>query len=271
MEYFDEVEELYEEVYSHAIPVNVQDVGVCYYCGCEAEYQDFVPPKSWISYYLTSGESCSLAIIPTCKECISFLKKCRDGLVEERQHYINMSIGKKYQTALNIYERWNKDELIELEKSLADSVKAGLAIGEEAYERLRYMGFEYEIAGSIFHARRQNVKEFSVFEEKFDNFRNALQYAARSYKININTLKEWLMEYDTVFDDAINAYFEFQEMERARKKKKKLCSEFAKKHKQNSKFVRGALDAYMEVNPSLTIEACLILIYEERVKKFTAE
>jgi hypothetical protein len=261
------MENLEQQVYAYASPVNYQDIGICYYCGCESEHEDYAPPKDYTAFYLTTGENCSLAIMPCCKECFGLLANCRAGLLDDRKLYVNKCIERKYRKALNIYEKWDESELVELERTLAHSVKAGINLGEEAYKRLRYPGFEYEIEGSVFHARRRNVEIFSVFGERFDNFRNALQYASRSYKININTLKEWLMEHNTNFDNSINAYFNHQEEEVVRKKKKKLCDEFAKEHKQNSNFVKGALDAYMEANPSITIEECLALIYDERIRK----
>jgi len=255
------------EVYSRVSPVSVSDVGVCYYCGCEAEHDDFSPPKNYVSYYLKTGLTCSFAMVPSCRECFGFLSVCLDGLIEERKKFVNHRIVKKYKKALNIYERWDDKDLGELDYSLSSSIKAGLGLGEEAAKRLEYPGFEYEIDGNVFHARRVNAKIFSVFGEEFDNYRNAMQYAARSYKINFNILKEWLVKYDAIFDDAINAYFEFQEQERIRKKKNNLCREFSKEHKQNSNFVKGALDAYMKKYPNSSMEECLSMIYEERVKK----
>ena len=261
------MEELEQEIYSRIVPVNVTDVGKCYYCGCESEFDDYVPPKACVSFYLTSGENCSFSIVPCCKECHEFLIPCREGLLEERKVYVNKRIERKYRKALNIYERWSDDEVKELNRIFAVSVKAGIQLGEEAYIRLKYPGYEYEIDGTVFHARRQNTTVFSVFGEEFDNYRNALQYASRAYKINVNTLKEWLLEHNAVFDDAINAYFRHIEHERIERKKQKLCKEFSIEHKQNSNFVKGALDAYMDANPSLSMEACLRLIYEERVKR----
>lgn len=260
-------EDLSQDLYSYAFPVNTGDIGICYYCGCESEFQDHAPPVRHASFYITSGENCSFTRIAACKECMQFLERCHDGLIEERKKFINKKIQKKYGKALNIYERWSNDEIVDMDKSLAYSIQAGLNLGKEAYQRLMFPGFEYEIEGNVFHARRKNVETFTVFGEEFDNFRNALQYAARSYKININILKEWLIQNNAVFDDAINAYFKYQEEERIRKQKQKLCAEFSKKHKQNVNFVKGALDAYIEANPYLSMEECLQLILVERVMK----
>jgi len=254
-------------VYSPIVPVNAKDIGVCYYCGCEAEFSDHAPPQRYVSYYLTTGENCTFAVVSCCKECLDFLSTCREGLIEERKIHVNTRVERKYRKAINIFERWDESELREVSRQFEQSIRAGMVLGEEAYTRLKYPGFEYEIDGTVFHARRQNLIIYSVFGEEFDNYRNALQYAARSYKININVLKEWLMEHDTVFDDAINAYYEFQDKERIRKKKKKLCTEFSKKYRQNPSFISGALDAYEQSNPALTSEQCLELIYMERICK----
>lgn len=253
------------DVYSYASPVHCQDIGICYYCGCESEFEDYAPPRDDSPFYLKSGESCSFAIIATCNECFGFLKTCREGLIEDRKIFINKRIEKKYRKALRIYEKWSLDELMDMDASLVSSIKAGISLGEEAYDRLRFLGFEYEIDGNVFHTRRRNVKEFSVFGEKFDNFRNALQYAARSSKININTLKELVMDNNAEFDVAIDAYFDEKDKALLEKEKKRLCVAFAKEHKQNSNFVKGALEAYMTANPELAMEECLDLIYVERV------
>ena len=257
-----------EEFYSCIRPVHVFDVGRCFYCGCEAEFKDYAPPLKYAEFYLKTAENCSLAIIPCCKECCEYLQSCREGLIEERKEYINRKIEKKYKKALNIYEKWDEDEAQE-SGQFVRSVTAGIKLGEEAYKRLRYPGFEYEMDGTIYHKRRLNIQEYSVFGEYFDNFRNALQYASRSYKVNINTLKELLMDHNGSFDNAINAYFAEIEAEKILNEKKKLCREFAKKHKQNVNFVLGALDAYERANPELTLHECLDLLYEERVKKTT--
>lgn len=254
------------DVYSMISPTFVRDVGVCYYCGCESEYEDFAPPKQDAEYYIKSRDSCSFAVLPCCKECNTFLEQCREGLIEKRKKFVNIKISRKYKKALNIYERWDDTELDGLSHDLSCSVKAGIELGGEAYSRLRFPGFEYEIDGTVFHANRRDIQIFSVFGEEFDSFRNALQYASRSYRININVLKIWLMDYNTVFDDAIDAFHLDQEEKLWAEKKNKLCKEFAEEHKQNSNFIKGALNAYEEANPNLTLEQCLVLIYEDRVK-----
>ena len=261
------MEEVGIEVYSQIHPVDIGDVGKCYYCGCESFESDYVPPRRVAPFYLNTGASCSFAIVPVCKECHEFLEPCREGLIEERKVYVNKKIERKYRKALNIYEKWSEDEVSDLSRDLAKSVRAGINLGEEAHDRLVYPGYEYEIDGTVFHARRRKVKTFTVFGEVFDNYRNALQYASRSYRININTLKDWLIDHGGDFDKAINAYHEHQEQERLRKKIEKTCKEFASKHRQHPSFIKGALEAYMEANPLLSMEACLDLIYEERIKK----
>ena len=255
-----------KEVYSPARPVQVGDVGKCYYCGCEAEKIDHVPPVRYLEFYLATSENTSFATVPCCKECDSFLENCRQGLLEERKRYVNDAISRKYRKALNIYERWSEEELAGMSADLKKSIRAGLSLGEEAYARLRYSGFEYEIDGNVFHARRKNVKKFTVFGEEFDSFRNALQYASRSYKININTLKDWLMLHNSDFDAALTAYFEHIEKENFEKEKKRLCTEFAQKYKRNKSFVQGAVTAYLEKYPELSIRQCLEKLYEDRIK-----
>ena len=190
-----DTDDIHKEIYSRITPIDVSHVGKCYYCGCEAFADDYVPPIRCAAFYLNTGDSCSFAIVPVCSECRDFLEPCREGLIEERKRYANKKIEKKYRKALNIYEKWSREEARQLSRGLANSVKAGIELGGEAYARLVFPGFEYEIDGTVFHARRRKVQTFSVFGEEFDNYRNALQYASRAYRININTLKEWVVDH----------------------------------------------------------------------------
>lgn len=260
-------EALLDEVFSRMSPISVEDVGKCYYCGCEATHDDYVPPIATASYYIRTGDNCSFIIAPCCNECHTFLKHFRGGLLDERKKHVNLKISKKYKKALNIYEKWSIEEANDLSFSLKHSILAGLNLGEESYARLKYFGFGYEHEGNLFHARRKEIKKFLVFGEEFDNYKNALQYASKAYRININILKEWLIDYEANFDNAITAFFQEKEQKEFEKKKTKLCNSFSKKYKKNSNFIKGVLNVYLDEHPHLSIEECLELIYIDRIKK----
>ncbi|BCE01288.1 hypothetical protein [Marinicellulosiphila megalodicopiae] len=255
--------------YSKAIPVNVKYHGVCYYCGCEAEskFDDYIPQKSDLTFYLETNEECAFAIVQCCKECHSFLMDCRIPVIENRKKHINKSIKKTYKRALNIYERWEVDELDDLSVDFIKSIKAGIALGKEADDRIQFAGYEYELDGTVYHNKASKPKTFTVFGEEFEEFRSALQYAAKQYRINISVLKKRLLDNNIDFDQAINAYHQEMEELIIEKQKEKLCKAFALKHKQNTNFVKSSLTTYLENHPALSMIQCLDLFYKERIKK----
>ncbi|MCJ8312949.1 MAG: hypothetical protein HRU38_12250 [Saccharospirillaceae bacterium] len=260
-----------DKYYSRARPVDVRFHGVCYYCGCEAEskFEDFIPQKIDIEFYLQTKEACPFAIVQCCKECHYFLMNCRSAVIKDRKKYINKSIKRKYGRALNIYERWSEDEFEDLSDSIIKSIIAGMKIGKESDDRIQFSGYEYEIDGTIHHKNEIEVKIYQVFGEEFDDFRKALQYASKSYRINITVLKQRLIDNQIDFDKAIKTYHAELEQKLLEKQIDKLSKEFALKHKQNKNFVKSALSAYIQINPLLSMPQNLDLIYQERIKKLT--
>ena len=255
--------------YSKAMPVDVQFHGVCYYCGCEAEskFNDFSPKKSDLAFYLQTRETCSFAIVQCCKECFEFLINCRIPVIEQRKKHVNKSIKKKYKRALNIYECWNEDEFEDLSPAFIISIKAGITLGKEAFDRIQFAGYKYEINGTIHHINSTEVKTYTVFGEAFDHFRDALQHASKSYRININTLKQCLIDNNIDFDEAITAYHEKINQTKLEKELHKISKIFALKHKQNIKFVKSTLRTFLVKNPHLSKKECLELIYQAYIKK----
>ena len=258
-----------DKYYSRARPVDVQFHGVCYYCGCEAEskFEDFIPQKNDLAFYLQTSEPCSFAIVQCCKECHYFLINCRIAVIKDRKKHINKSIQKKYAKALNIYERWSEDEFEDLSNAIIKSIVAGMKLGKESEERMQFSGYEYEIDGTIHNKKEIEFKTYQVFGEEFDDFRKALQYASKAYRINITQLKQRLIDNKIDFDKAISAYHAEVKKKIFEKKINKLSNAFALKHKQNRNFVKSALITYTEKNPQLSITQCLELIYQQRIKK----
>lgn len=89
--------------------------------------------------------------VPCCYECIDFLKTCSAASLEERMQFSKDKIANKYQTALRIYEMWTEKEASTVGVDLQTSINAGLSLGEEAYKRIKFRGFAYEVDGVITH------------------------------------------------------------------------------------------------------------------------
>jgi hypothetical protein len=110
----------HEEIYSQIHPFHLEDVGNCYYCGCEAEEVDYAPPVKYLQFFIETGESASYCMIPCCIECHQFLSVSREGLIENRKKVVDQKIRKKYKKALSIYERWSDDEIRGLSDDLSN-------------------------------------------------------------------------------------------------------------------------------------------------------
>jgi|TARA_B110000208_G_scaffold181644_1_gene232601 hypothetical protein len=256
---------VHDDLYIPIIPVNYLDVGTCFYCGCESELTDHIPPIRYIDFHLETNTVDNYSLVPCCKECLNFLHDCDQETLSERKIHINQCIGTKYLKALTIFKRWDESELADLATSFAVSIKAGIMLGKEAQNRMRYSGFEYEINGSIVYVNDREDELFDVFGETFENYNHALKYASKAYKINIVMLEKWLKGTEYDFSLAIDLYFADQERQLAENKKVKLCREFARKHGQNSKAIRSMLESYLEIYPENTIEYCLTLMLAERI------
>ncbi len=207
-------------------------------------------------------------VIPACKECRDFLLDCKEGKIDERFDYVKIRIAKKYRKALSIYHSWkNDDALDEMSESFKKSIKAGLSLGHEADDRLRYQGFDFEFDGWIRPRRVVEAISYDVYGEKFDLLRDALLYASENYRVNINVLKERIMDNGGDFNQAIKNYHDEIERDLFDKKKSKLSREFAQRHNQNLTFIQRSLEHYLEVLDTNDVARCLDEIYAERVKK----
>ena len=255
-----------DESYSSIIPVSYLDVGICFYCGCESEFSDYVPPIRYKNFYIRTNETAVFSSVPCCKECLNFLNDCDQGTVEERKIHVNDRIGAKYSKALTIFKRWDESEIIDLDESFAISIRAGIILGSESQSRMRYSGFEYEINGSLVRVDKREDVLFDVFGEIFDDYNHALKYASKAYKINIVVLEEWLKQTEADFCLAIDSFFANQKKQLFEKNKSKLCRAFSKKHAQNSKLMRSMLDSYLDMYPEYSVEYCLQLMLEERIR-----
>lgn len=256
------------DIYQQLYASSSNNFNTCFYCGCISTTNDLVPPLKYASFYITTREDADFYRLPACNECYELLKADKSALLTTRFDNLKRKLRKKYSKAIQVYELWDETEVNELDYNLRKSVLAGLELGEEAYSRWRYKGFEFEIQGSRQALTDIKTESLSVFGDTFYSFRDALDHASRAYQIPKAKLKELFIEHHNSFDDAINHYHKEMEKKLFQKELKELCNDFAKKHKQNSKFVMRAVEIYLSQTPNLTIRKALVKLYEERVKKW---
>jgi len=246
-----------EDNYFAMTPISRQTFNTCFYCGCEATEIDYCPPLKFTEIYRLSRESSERLKVPSCYECADTLKKCIAGSLEERVVFAKDTISDKYKTALRIYEMWTETELPSLGDEFRTSVSAGLSLGEEAYNRLKYRGFAFDVEGVVTNASNIEVETFEVFGEVFYDFRDALDYASKAYRIPKNTLKELYLEHDNNFNKAIDHLHKMLAAKEHQKQMKLYCGRFAKDFNQPLKFVTSTVQKFLDEDESLTIQEAL--------------
>lgn len=252
--------------YHLLIPAHSRDFNTCFYCGCIASEHDYAPPVKYREFYLATKEPSDFLKIPCCQECSDHLVTCKGGSIDERRDFAKDKLSKKYDKALTIYEMWSEDELVALDFSLKHSIEAGLKLGEETTERLKYPGFAYEAAGLSQSVQYNSPKYFNVFGDTFSTFREALDFASKAYRIPKNTLKEYFADHNNNFENAIQAVHKEVADREHKKQMKTLCGQFAKQHKQSVIFVHKQVERYLSEDEEITINEALERLYEERVK-----
>lgn len=254
------------ELYRLVIAVNRQDFHTCFYCGCVVCEYDHAPPLRHAKYYLETREEADFYRVPACKECFDFLKPEKSALLGQRFDLVKKKLAQKYKRAIRIYEMWDHDEVHELDYSLKKSVLAGLSLGEEACQRVKFKGFTFEADGEKHTAHYGESVQLNVFDQVFDNFRDALDHASKTYKIPKGKLRDLLSEHDQNFDKAINSYHSTMARKLFEKNLKGQCKDFAQQHKQNVKFVMTTVELYMQQDENLTLDQALRKLYQERIK-----
>ncbi|MCL1076582.1 hypothetical protein D5R81_00080 [Parashewanella spongiae] len=253
------------ELYSRVMAMESRHFNVCFYCGCIATEYDFIPPLKLAEFYIRTGEEADFYEIPACNECFNLLKEDKSGLLGQRVDFVKSKLAKKYEKALRVYHLWHKDELDDFDHNFKKSLNAGIELGTETYERIKFKGFEFEVDGQKRHSNFVQTEKLSVFGETFDNFRDALDYASKSYRVPKAKLKELFAKHNNSFDKAITAFQ--QEMEQRLFEKK--CREFAKANKQNSNFIIRTVKLYMKNEKDLTVDEALEKIYKNYIAPVT--
>jgi len=255
-----------QDTYSSCTPVNADYVGRCFYCGLEAEeqFKDFIPPKQYLPFIGSLNMEHAPCSMPCCKECNELLSRCSDATVEARKQFLNDRVAKKYKEALTIYERWDENELTENGASLDRSIRAGISLGKEADQRLKFRGFAYELNGKTYRQEIEPDVSFEVFGETFPSYRDALQYAARAYSVAIDELSR-LVSKTKSFDEAITVYNAERVAKLEKAEREKICAQFARTHQLNKGFVLRTLTAYEKRFPELSPEECLSKFRDDRL------
>tara|TARA_B100000953_G_C18000286_1_gene414882 strand:- start:428 stop:1225 length:798 start_codon:yes stop_codon:yes gene_type:complete len=255
------------ELYRQMSAVNSSDFNTCFYCGCIATQYDLAPPLKYAEFYLKTREDADFYQVPSCQECFDFLKGEKSGLLAQRVDRVKEKLTRKYHKAIRIYEMWNHDELEELDYHLKKSVNAGLELGEESYDRIKYKGFASEVDGEKHSSFYVQDRKFEVFGERFDSFRDALDYGSKAFRIPKAKLRDLYLDHQNSFDEAIRSFQAELDRKLYEKELKQKCKIFADKHKQNVKFVMHTVEIYRKKNETLTIETALEKLFEERIKK----
>lgn len=254
------------ELYRQISALHGHDFNTCFYCGCIATETDLVPPLKYAEFYLKAREDADFYKVPSCKECYEILATDRSALLGQRADNVKKKLARKYQKAIRVYEMWDEDELQELDYSLNRSIKAGLSLGREAHERVKFRGFEFEANGEKYRSHFYKKDLITVFGQEFSNFKDALDYASKAFRIPKAKLRYLFMEYNNSFDDAIKFFQNEMEKKLFEKELTEKCKPFAEKHKQNIKFVMNTVELYLKENNLLTIDTALEKLWHERIK-----
>ena len=75
-----------------------------------------------------------------------------------------------------------------------------MRLGKETLSRLQFVGFDYEVNGSITRVAKPQREVFRVFDEEFSSFREALAFASATYKIKKSRLSQLYFENDESFE-----------------------------------------------------------------------
>lgn len=260
------IERTYEPIYA----LDPAHYGRCYYCGVEATHKDLVPPPRYVEVLEAHYGTDYRMLVPCCAECHAWLKAERGRTLEDRLAAVNKKLNKVYRKELAMHKHWMAEQLQEMSGAFRKSISAGMGLGKEAYDRLRFEGFSYEYNGQRHHQTRRERQIYQVLDETFDDVVEALRFAARAYRIRIVDLERHFLEVGDV-EKAVGRVFD--EVEKARQDKliRTRVRSFCELYKQNERFVETTLRLYMELHPEWGIDRLLDKIYEERVARKAAD
>lgn len=192
-------------IYTYLTPKHVADIGVCFFCGSEADCQASCPPVKFVAEL--SGPAYDYVRVASCQECSETLKNERVGTLPEQRELARRNIEKKYRLALRLFQLWDLAEAEELKRdssSFYGSVSAALSLGEEANNRLRYRGFDVE--EGVYAQTEEDTADYRVFDQRFSSYKEALHFASRSYGVDIAFLASYATPKNPDFDKGIGRW-----------------------------------------------------------------
>ena len=254
----------YEKFYQPLRAVNAADFNTCYYCGCVASGEDFVPPLAEIAAYKRADSGADFIRVPACGECARVLKHCSSGQLALRVDFIKRYLTQHYAQALRVYQMWESDELAEMDAAFRISLAAGMRLGEEAQQRLDYPGFRYEVDGHKSGQVAVVAKVYAVHERAFADYKSALNYAHEVSRIPKGRLAELYLQQGESFDKAIRAFQQNAAKKAFERELKDKCKVFAAKHVQHPKFIERTVRQYLQQDDNLSIAAALEKLRQER-------
>ena len=198
----------YEKYYSPLRAAHSADFHLCFYCGCESARNDFIPPMKFIHDWREGTKEADFISVPACNECHDLLKNQNNGTLEHRMSVLKKLLSEKYAKAIRVFNHWSMDEIEEMDAAFQISLKGGMRLGKEALSRIRFAGFDYEVNGSFTCVAAPHHQVFTVFEQEFDSFREALAFASNAYQIKKSRLSKLYFEYDESFEKAIAVFHE---------------------------------------------------------------
>lgn len=224
-------------IYTYLTPKRVADIGVCFFCGSEADGQVFCPPEKFSAEL--SDSAYDYVRVSACHECCDALKNERVGTLLEQRELARQNIQKKYSLALRLFQLWDEVEAEALKRessSFYGSVSAALSLGEEANIRLCYRGFDVE--EGVYAQTEKAAGDYRVFDQTFSSYKEALHFAARSYEVDIAFLASYATPRNPDFDKGIGRWQRMVEEQLQHDLKvKEVVKKFVRQYKLDKKLV----------------------------------
>lgn len=175
-------EKLYSGRYKKLRPTNIKYSNTCFYCGDIMNEHDHLPSISNVHFFDMINANPNHILVPSCKECNLIAGSSLDSTLEERMETINIGLEKKYKK--NIIASMKDIETDYMSSRLRRSVELYSELGRSALDRIKFIGFDYEIDG---HRNKsiENRKTFESCGEMFETATEAVVRACQAYNITI--------------------------------------------------------------------------------------
>ena len=137
---------IYGERYKRLYPVNLEDKGLCFYCGEYATTMDHVPPLAVVENISRLEDH---FLVPSCFECNSLAGDEPHTDLEERRDFIRSKLHKKYKSLIRQSAHWYEEEIDELrsedpESRLIQSISALKPAEYTITDRVKYQGYTFD-------------------------------------------------------------------------------------------------------------------------------